>query len=101
MIFPSPFEGRGTQSRDLSSVSSMDINPHPPSINLVAPFKHNSHRFSINAMFLAQDALRKRFRRVAILDPSTTACSTIAPASRFSSTKCTVHPANFTPCSIA
>jgi len=27
----------------------------------------------------------------------TTDCSTIGPASRFSSTKCTVHPANFTP----
>ena len=31
----------------------------------------------------------------------TVACITIGPASRFSSTKCTVHPANFTPYSSA
>ena len=51
-------------------------------------------------MLLSQDALGERLRRVAS-SIGTTACSTIGPASRFSSTKCTVHPENFAPCSSA
>ncbi len=37
-------------------------------VEAIAPFQHNAHRFGINAMLLAQDALGKRVFRVGIVN---------------------------------
>ena len=82
----------------LSTFSGTHSNAAP--FDAVAAFEHDFHRFSINAMFLRQNARRERVRRVVVFDRDQ-ACITIGPASRFSSTKWTVHPENFAPCSMA